>query len=73
MGGYRSQMSDQRNATNHTQRDYGHIREIGLLTGPVGIDPEAQEAPARPRAAMHPGIRCRTWNALGEEIEAPLG
>jgi hypothetical protein len=68
-GGYRYQISDQRNATDHAQPDYGHIREGRLLTGPLGIDPEAEGVSARLRAAMRPRIRMWNLDALGEEIE----
>ena len=72
-GGYRYAISDQRNAIDHAQRDYGHIREVRLLTGPMGIDPGAEGVPARLRAAMRSRIRMWNLDAYGEEIEGLVG
>jgi hypothetical protein len=71
-GGYRYQISGQRNATDHAQLDYGHIREVSLLTGPLGIDPEAEGVQAHLRAAMRPRIRMWNLDGFGDEIEALL-
>ncbi len=68
-GGYRYEISTQRNATDHAQLDYGHIREVTLVTGPTGIDPVADEVPDALRHAMRPRIRMWNLDAFGEEIE----
>jgi hypothetical protein len=68
-GGRRYAISDQRNATDHAQLDYGHIREVALLTGPAGIDPVAGGVSEALRAAMRNRLRMWNLDALGEEIE----
>jgi len=68
-GGYRYAISEQRNATVHAQPDYGHIREVRLVTSPSGIDPVAEGVSEPLRAAMRPRIRMWNLDAFGEEIE----
>jgi hypothetical protein len=62
-GGFRYKISTQRNATDHAQPDYGHIREVVLLTGPMGMDPAANSVPGPLRALMR--NRLRMWNLDG--------
>ena len=68
-GGYRYAISDQRNATDEVQLDYGHIREVTPLKGPAGIDPVADEVSERLRAAMRNRLRMWNLDGFGEEIE----
>ena len=72
-GGYRYAISDQRNATDHAQLDYGHIREVRVLTGPLGIEPWDEGVSAHLRAAMRPRIRMWNLDAFGEAIEGLVG
>ena len=58
-GGYRFDVSDVANAWDG-RPDYGHIREVQLLTGDKGIDPTHERVSHRLRRAM--GNRQRMWS-----------
>ena len=58
-GGYRYQISSQRNATDHAQLDYGHIREVSLLRACWVSTP-------RPKRRLHPcAQRCAPGSGCG--------
>lgn len=67
-GGYRYEISDQPNAVNG-DRDYGHIREVELLTDERGIDPRMEGASEGFRRSMRPISRMWRIDDHGEEIE----
>ena len=58
-GGYRHEVSSEPNAWDG-RPDYGHIREVELLTDERGIDPFAESVPDTLRRAM--GNRQRMWS-----------
>lgn len=70
-GGYRYEISTQGNAVDGTP-DYGHIREVELLTDERGIDPVREGVSPRLRKAMRPMIRMWSLDAHGEEIQRLL-
>lgn len=70
-GGYRYQISETGNAVNGSH-DYGHIREVELLTDGRGIDPVAEGASHSLRRSMRPQLRMWRIDDHGEEIERLL-
>lgn len=70
-GGYRYQISSEPNAVDGTP-DYGHIRDVELVTGPSGIDPANVEASGELRRSMRPMLRMWSLDAHGEEVERLL-
>jgi hypothetical protein len=71
-GGYRYQISSQGNAVDGTA-DYGHIRDVNLLTDARGINPKRDGASDRLRRSMRSIQRMWTLDPHGEEIERLLG
>jgi hypothetical protein len=65
-GGYHFAVSDEPNAWDG-RHDYGHIRNVELLTDGRGIDPEAESVPDALRAAMR--NRQRMWSLDAHEDE----
>jgi hypothetical protein len=70
-GGYRYEISDQGNAVDGTP-DYGHIREVHLLTGERGVDPVHVGASDGLRRSMRSMQRMWRIDAHGEEIQGLL-
>jgi hypothetical protein len=69
IGGYRYAISA--NTTRPRARlDYGHIREVRLLTRRLAIDLAADGVSDALRHAMRPRIRMWNLDASGEEIDA---
>lgn len=66
-GGYRYEISDTLNL--YGERDYGHIREVELLTDERGIDPAADGASDRLRRAMRNLQRMWRIDDHADEIE----
>jgi hypothetical protein len=66
-GGYRFEISDQRNAWDG-RLDYGHIRDVELLTDARGIDPEREGVSEALRRAARNRRRMWSLDAHGEEI-----
>ncbi len=71
-GGYRYAISMQGNAVDGTP-DYGHIRDVELLTDKRGIDPVREGASDKRRRAMRPRIRMWSLDGHGDELERLLG
>jgi hypothetical protein len=67
-GGYRFEISDTGNAVDGTL-DYGHIREVELLTDTRGIDPEAEGVSESLRRSMRPQSRMWRIDDHAQEIE----
>jgi len=67
-GGYRYEISTQSNAVDGTP-DYGHIRDVELLTDDRGVNPNREGASERLRKAMRPMIRMWSLDAHGDEID----
>lgn len=65
-GGYRYQISETLNL--YGARDYGHIREVELLTDKRGIDPATEDVSDRLRRAMRNRQRMWRIDNHGEEI-----
>lgn len=70
-GGYRFEISTQGNAVDGTP-DYGHIRDVELLTDEGGVDPIREGASDGLRRAMRPRIRMWSLDGHGEEIDRLL-
>lgn len=70
-GGYRYAISDVPNAASG-ERDYGHIRDVELLTDERGVDPVAEDASDSLRRSMRPQSRMWRIDDHGEEIERLL-
>lgn len=70
-GGYRFEISRQPNAVDGT-RDYGHIRDVELLTGDRAIDPQREDVPDGLRRAMRSRIRMWSLDASADEIQGLL-
>lgn len=66
-GSYRFEISAQGNAVDGTP-DYGHIREVDLLTDERGIDPTREGASDSLRRSMRPISRMWSLDAHGDEI-----
>ncbi len=71
-GGYRYEISTQGNAVDGTP-DYGHIRDVQLLTDERGIDPVHEYVSDALRRAMRSRIRMWSLDAQGDEIERLIG
>ena len=67
-GGYRFEISDTGNAVDGTL-DYGHIREVELLTDTRGIDPGAEGVSDSLRRSMRPQSRMWRIDDHAQEIE----
>jgi hypothetical protein len=67
-GGYRYEISEMPNAVDGAQ-DYGHIRDVELLTGDLPIEPERHAVSDGLRAAMRNRRRMWSIDAWGEEVE----
>lgn len=70
-GGYRYEISAQGNAVDETP-DYGHIRDVELLTDDQGIDPVRDGASDGLRRSMRPISRMWSIDSHGNEIERLL-
>lgn len=71
-GGYRFEVSTQANAWDGSP-DYGHIRDVELLTDERGVDPKREVASEALRRSMRPAMRMWSLDAHGDEIERLLG
>lgn len=71
-GGYRYQISTQGNAVDGTP-DYGHIRDVQLLTDERGVDPVRKGVSNSLRRSMRPISRMWSLDPHGEEIERLIG
>ena len=67
-GGYRYEISDVPNAVDGTH-DYGHIRDVELLTDQRGVDPRREAVSDGLRRSMRPISRMWRIDDHGEEIE----
>lgn len=67
-GGYRFEISTQGNSWDGTP-DYGHIREVELLTNERAIDPVRDGVSEALRRSMRPMIRMWSIDMYGQEIE----
>ncbi len=67
-GGYRYEISDMPNAVDGTP-DYGHIRDVELLTDERGVDPKRDDVSGELRRSMRPISRMWRIDDHGEEIE----
>lgn len=67
-GGYRYEISDMPNAVDGTP-DYGHMRDVELLTGDVPIDPAGDAVSDGLRAAMRNRQRMWSIDPWGDEVE----
>jgi hypothetical protein len=67
-GGYRYEISTQGNAVDGTP-DYGHIRDVELLTDERGVDPAREGVSDALRRSMRLQSRMWSLDARGEEIE----
>lgn len=67
-GGYSYEISSQGNAVDGTP-DYGHIREVELLTDSLGVDPNRDGVSDRLRRSMRSVQRMWTLDPHGPEIE----
>ncbi len=70
-GGYRYEISTQGNAVDGAP-DYGHIRDVELLTDERGVDPVREGASDALRRAMRPPIRMWSVDAHADEIDRLL-
>lgn len=68
IGGYRYETSRQGNDVDGSP-DYGHIRDIELLTDERGIDPKREGASEALRRSMRPILRMWSLDAHRDEIE----
>jgi len=66
-GGYRYRISAQGNAVDGTP-DYGHIRDVELLTDQRGVDPVREGVSDALRRSMRPAMRMWSIDAHGAEI-----
>ena len=66
-GGYRFEISDMPNTVNGAQ-DYGHIREVELITDRRGVDPSREAVSDGLRRSMRPISRMWRIDGHGEEI-----
>jgi hypothetical protein len=67
-GGYRYEISTMGNAVDGTP-DYGHIRDVELLTDQRGVDPVRENVSDELRHAVRPRIRMWTLDPHAQEIE----
>lgn len=67
-GGYRYEISSEPNAVDGTP-DYGHIREVDLVTGAHGIDPIQAGSSDALRQAVRARMRMWSIDSHGDEIE----
>jgi len=67
-GGYRYEVSNEPNAWNGAP-DYGHIRDVDLLTDERGIDPIREGVPEVLRRAMRNRQRMWSLDAQADEVE----
>jgi hypothetical protein len=67
-GGYRYEISDMPNAVDGSP-DYGHIRDVELLTSELAIDPERDAVSDGLRAPMRNRQRMWSIDPWAEEIE----
>ncbi len=67
-GGYRYEISKQGNAWDG-RPDYGHIRDVELLTDGRSIDPVRDGASDELRRSMRPMVRVWSLDAHGDEVE----
>jgi hypothetical protein len=67
-GGYRYEISAQGNAVDGTP-DYGHIRDVELLTDERGVDPLREGVSDALRRSMRPIMRMWSLDAHGAEID----
>lgn len=70
-GGYRFEISTHGNAVDGTP-DYGHIRDVELLTDERGVDPVREDVSDALRRSLRPRNRMWSLNAHGEEIDRLL-
>ena len=70
-GGYRFEISDEPNAVDGTH-DYGHIRDVELLTGDRPIDPARDDVSEELAKAMRNRQRMWSIDEHGEAIERLL-
>jgi hypothetical protein len=66
--GYRYEISTQGNAVDGTP-DYGHIRDVELLTDEGGVDPVREGTSDALRRSMRPPMRMWSLDSRGEELE----
>lgn len=67
-GGYRYEISTQGNAVDGAP-DYGHVRDVKLLTDERGIDPKREGAAEALRRSMRPAMRMWSLDPHADEIE----
>jgi hypothetical protein len=67
-GGYRYEISSQGNAVDGTP-DYGHMRDVGLLTDARGVDPKREGVSDGLSRSMRSIQRMWTLDPHGDEIE----
>jgi hypothetical protein len=67
-GGYRYEISSQANAVDGTP-DYGHIRDVALLTDARGVDPKREGVSDGLRRSMRSIQRMWTLDPHADEIE----
>jgi hypothetical protein len=67
-GGYRFEISEQGNAWDG-RPDYGHIRDVRLLTDERGIDPEREGVSEALRRAMRNRQRMWSIDEHGNEVD----
>lgn len=67
-GGYRFEISSQGNNVASTP-DYGHIRDVELLTNRLGVDPIGEGASDSLRRSMRPQMRMWSLDGHGDEID----
>jgi len=72
IGGYRYEISTRGNVVDGTP-DYGHIRDVELLTDERGIDPVREGVSDGLRRSMRPQSRMWSIDGHGAEIERLLG
>ena len=71
-GGYRYEVSNEPN-TWDGRPDYGHIRDVELLTDHRGIDPRAEGVPDALRRALANRQRMWSLDRASDEIDRLLG
>jgi hypothetical protein len=71
-GGYSYEISTMGNAVNGTP-DYGHIRDVELLTDERGVDPDREGISDPLCRSMHPMARMWNLDPHGPEIEELIG
>lgn len=70
-GGHRYEISTMGNDVDGSL-DYGHVRNVELLTDERGVDPKRDGASEALRRSMRPAMRMWSLDAHGDEIERLL-